>query len=125
VVCYPLLQPRIVVRIWDHVIGTTRSPSFPTTAGAFQTLHGDAGSGTTDAFVTRLNALGSELVYSTLLGATGSESGESIALDETGAAWPGGSTEAANFPTTTAAFDPTHNGGDDAFLAAALALLAT
>jgi len=46
-----------------YVTGTTSSANFPTTTGAYQTIFG----GIADAFVTKLNATGSGLVYSTYL----------------------------------------------------------
>ena len=52
--------------------GETRSTDFPTTAGAAQTTH--AG-GFSDAFVTKLNATGSGLVFSTYLGGSGQDFG--------------------------------------------------
>src|SRR5205814_1104490 len=46
--------------------GATRSPGFPTTGGAYDLSKADDGSGTrADAFVTKINATGSALVYST------------------------------------------------------------
>ena len=48
-----------------YVTGDTRSTDFPTTAGAAQTTH--AG-GSFDAYVTKLDATGSGLVFSTYLG---------------------------------------------------------
>jgi hypothetical protein len=68
---------------------------FPTTAGAFQAN----GRG---AFVTKLNPSGSGLVYSTMLGSTGT-SPSGIAVDPDGNAYVGGTTSATNFPTTTGA----------------------
>ena len=49
----------------------------PPTPGAFQTISG----GGTDTGVTKLNAAGSALVYSTLLGGSGVDIGRSIAVD--------------------------------------------
>ena len=95
-----------------YVTGRTGSPSFPTTVGAFDTTH----NGGEDAFVTKLNPAGSGLVYSTFLGGSGSEQGKGIAVDAAGAAYVTGLTGSANFPTTPGAFDPTHNGGEDAFV---------
>jgi hypothetical protein len=48
-----------------YVTGCTRSPNFPTTAGAFTTKHK---SGQTEAYVTKLTADGSGMVFSTLVG---------------------------------------------------------
>ena len=51
-----------------YVTGETRSTDFPTTAGAAQTTY----AGDFDAFVTKLDATGSGLVYSTYLGGSDS-----------------------------------------------------
>ena len=66
-----------------YVTGETTSPDFPTTAGAFaRTSHGAY-----DVFVTKLNASGSALVYSTFLGGTNVDNGERIAVDAGGRAF--------------------------------------
>jgi hypothetical protein len=83
-----------------------------TTASAFDRTLGGSG----DAFVTKLNAAGSGLAYSTFLGGTGLDSGSSIAVRH-GRAYVRGSTDSANYPTTPGAFDRTFNGGNfDAFV---------
>jgi hypothetical protein len=98
-----------------YVTGQTSSPNFPTTSGAFQTSFG----GNYDAFVTKLNATGSALVYSTYLGGNGldqSVDGLGIALDSTGSAYVAGGTTSTNFPTTPGAFQTTLAGQFDAFV---------
>ena len=80
---------------------------FPTTAGAFDTTP----NGGSDGFVTKLNAAGSALVYSTRLGGADNELPEDVAVDASGNAVVGGSTRSAEFPTTPGAFDTTQNGG--------------
>ncbi|TMG77585.1 MAG: hypothetical protein E6H80_00750 [Betaproteobacteria bacterium] len=96
------------------VTGNTESPDFPTTMGAFQSIYG----GNNDAFVTKLNPIGSGLVYSTYLGGTGGERGGGIAVDANGNAYVTGSTWSLDFPTTPGAFQPNFRGGDfDAFVA--------
>ena len=79
--------------------------------------------GSSDAFVTKLNAAGSELAYSTFLGGTNSDGGGAgfvgfggIAVDGEGSAYVTGLTLSANFPTTPGAFDTTLDGGADAFV---------
>jgi Beta-propeller repeat/Cep192 domain 4/HYDIN/CFA65/VesB-like, Ig-like domain len=94
------------------VTGSTGSPTFPTTSGAYQTTYGGGG----DAFVTELNSTGSGLVYSTLLGGSGADSGFGIAVDSSDNAYVTGSTQSANFPTITPA-QALNAGSTDAFVA--------
>lgn len=97
------------------VAGDTASTDFPVTAGAFQQTKG----GDFDVFVTKLNANGSALVFSTFLGGTAFELPSSIAIDGTDNILVVGSSGSTNFPTTSAAYDRSYNGGtSDAFLAA-------
>jgi hypothetical protein len=102
------------------------SSNFPTTAGVTQpTPVGSLYS--RDAFVTKLNADGSGLVYSTFLGGTtiyggGNTYGHGIAVDAAGHAYVTGNTDAtSNFPIKNAA-QPTPGGGHyqntDAFVTA-------
>ncbi len=96
-----------------YVAGTTGSTNFPTTPGAFQTVHRG---GFDDAFVTKVNATGTALVYSTLLGGSGSDNGGGIAVDALGNAYVAGATKSNNFPTTSGAFQPKSRGSSDAFV---------
>jgi hypothetical protein len=96
-----------------YVAGQTSSTNFPTTAGAFQTTFSG---GTWDAFVTKLNPLGSGLVYSTYLGGGGDDLGFSIALDSAGNAYVTGETSSTNFPVTPGVFQTSLAGGFDAFV---------
>jgi YD repeat-containing protein len=97
-----------------YVVGRTRSSNYPTTAGAYdQSLTG--GGSPSNAFVTKLNPAGTGLVYSTYLG-MGYEQGFGIVLDRSNQAVVVGQTSATNFPTTSGAFDTTHNGGWDGFV---------
>ncbi|SDY49856.1 SBBP repeat-containing protein [Thermoactinomyces sp. DSM 45892] len=56
------------------------------------------------------------LEYSTYLGGTSLESGEAIAIDDTGHAYVTGFTRSANFPVTPGAFQTTRMGVMDAFV---------
>ena len=118
-----------------YVAGATDSTNFPTTPGAFQTSFKE---GTNcwdqirgpwvcaDAFVTKLNAAGSALVYSTLIGGSNTETTLALALDATGNAWVTGTTVSGDFPTERAYQENFHPGGctdgtwtwdcDDAFV---------
>ncbi|MCK5291155.1 MAG: SBBP repeat-containing protein [Thermoplasmata archaeon] len=96
-----------------YVFGRTMSTDFPTTPGAFDTTY-DAGY---DAFVVKLDATGSDLIYSTFLGGFQNEFGYAIAVDSTRAAYVTGFTYSTDFPTTVDAFDTSYNGGGaDAFV---------
>jgi len=95
-----------------YVTGLTNSPDFPTAVGAFQSTR----AGGFDALVTKLNAVGSALVYSTYLGGSGDDYGLGIAVDAAGNASLTGYTNSPNFPTTPAAFQPAPGGSVDAFV---------
>jgi hypothetical protein len=128
-----------------HVIGDTTSANFPLAPGAspvpqvgqpisdpqtgflypasafFQNQPG----GGRDAFVTKLNAAGSALLYSTRFGGTGNEFGRGIAVDAvaiyvTGdtASQAGGQFQPTTFPQTppVAPFQSTLAGASDAFV---------
>src|SRR3989442_13284671 len=87
-----------------YVTGFTRTTGsgFPGTSGSpIQATN----AGGNDAFVTKLNAAGTALVYSTYLGGSGSDAGNGIAVDAAGNAYVTGDTVSPNFPTTPGAFD--------------------
>lgn len=88
-----------------HVVGTTGSTDFPTTAGAFQTTFKATQGGS--AFVTAIGAFGTSLVYSSYLGGTTSELGLGVATDSAGDAYVGGQTFSVDFPVTAGAFQTT------------------
>src|SRR5262249_5706858 len=79
--------------------------------GAYQT---SPGGGDFDAFVTKLNASGTGLIFSTYLGGNGSESGRGVAADSSGSAYVSGYTSSGNFPTTPGAYQTSYGGGVDA-----------
>jgi hypothetical protein len=97
------------------VTGQTDSPNFPTTPGAFdRTLDRRYENiPTRDAFVTRLSADGSALVYSTFLGGGDNDAGADVALGADGSAYVVGRTHSLEFPTTPGAFDRGFNSDDD------------
>lgn len=98
-----------------YVTGSTLSSDFPTTAEAFDTTH----HGKYDAFLTKLNSAGSVLAYSTFLGGSDDDRGQSIAVDIVGSAYLTGWTRSGDFPTTTGAFCTIYHGHEeeDAFVA--------
>ncbi|MEW6747294.1 MAG: hypothetical protein AB1486_31575 [Planctomycetota bacterium] len=86
------------------VTGGTASGDFPTTPGAYDRRFG----GYLDAFVAKLSADGSSLLYGTFLGAgDGSDEGRAVAVDASGAAVVVGDTD-GDVPTTPGACDPMH-----------------
>src|SRR5262249_33631539 len=99
-----------------YVLGYTESTDFPT-----QNAYQAALAGGNDAFVTRLNATGSGLIYSSYLGGSGNEGdhtgvGAGIAVDGSGDAYVTSYTSSANFPTKNA-FQTAYGGNFDAFVA--------
>ena len=74
---------------------------FPGTAGSLiQSTYGGGLFYGSDAFVTKLNAAGTALVYSTYLGGSGDDFGDGIAVDPAGNAYVTGQTSSSNFPGT-------------------------
>ena len=96
-----------------YLTGTTRSPDFPVTAGAYDTTLG----GVRDAFAAKLNASGSVLIYAIYLGGEGWDYGADIDLDSAGCVYLVGTTQSSDFPITTGAFDSTLGGDKDNFVA--------
>ncbi len=103
-----------------YVTGWTNyACNFPTTAGAYQSPPQTCTLADT-VFALKFNPAASgsaSLVYSTLVGNSGSGRGHGIAVDGTGAAYLTGTTSVPNFPTTEGgAYDTTFNGGTDLFV---------
>jgi hypothetical protein len=95
-----------------YVTGVTTSTNFPT-VNPIQATH--AG-GSSDAFISKLNAAGSGLVYSTFLGGARDDYSHQIAVDSSGNAYITGSTDSPDFPTMNA-FQTAYGGGNnDAFV---------
>jgi hypothetical protein len=94
-----------------YLTGVSTAP-FPTTAGALQTTS----PGGNDAYVIKLNPSASAVVYSTLLGGTGTDHGYGIAVDGAGHAYATGEA-AEGFPLTGDAAQSYFAGGfGDAYL---------
>jgi len=97
-----------------YVTGFTQSLDFPT-QGPFQ--HAPGASSAQNAFVAKLSADGSSLVYATYLGGSNDDFGYSIAADDTGA-YVAGSTSSPDFPLQNALTgQTTFTGSRDAFVA--------
>jgi hypothetical protein len=91
-----------------YVTGWTDSSNFPTTPGSFDTTYN--GSAFTDGFVTKLDAIARDLLYSTYLGGIGSELLLSMAVDSSGDAYVTGHTTSGEYPTTPGAFSTSKMG---------------
>ena len=94
-----------------YVTGWTASTDFPTANPIQPVFGGDVW----DAFVTKLNAAGNALVYSTYLGGADRDFGEDIAADSSGNAYVTGYTGSSNFPTASP-IQPANGGQFDAFV---------
>lgn len=93
-----------------YLTGQTYSANFPTKAPVDTSLDG-----VNDAFVMKLNASGSQLLYSTFIGGRGSnDRGWAIAVDAAGNVYFTGETNSLNFPTVNA-FQPVARGNGDGF----------
>ncbi len=95
-----------------YVTGYTTASDFPVTVGTYD----GSANGSHDVFVTKINATGTAIVYSTFLGGSNYEYGLSIALTPGNMACVAGLTCSSNFPTTAGAVDANYNDGVDAFV---------
>lgn len=96
-----------------YVTGTTMSDAFPTTANAIQPNFARPGGGAMskgDAFVSKMSADGSTLLYSTYLGGSGDDGGNGITVDNHGSAYVTGYAGSTDFPTTSGVFQPSGHG---------------
>ena len=75
-----------------------------------------ANAGTQDVVVSKLNAAGTTLLYSTYLGGTNYDDCTGIALAANDDVFITGRTNSTNFPVTAGAYDTVHNGNDDGFV---------
>jgi hypothetical protein len=104
------------------VVGETNAADFPTTPGAYQRTFNEPATDINrgwDAYVTRFDASGSQMIFSTFVGAApifdpanplsagGDESARAVVLDASDSVIVTGYTTSANFPTTAGAFDRT------------------
>jgi hypothetical protein len=91
-----------------HVTGWTWSSDFPT-QNPLQAVRG----GGIDAFVAKLNAAGTTLIYSTYLGGYDEDRGMGIAVDPRGHAYVAGDTWSEDFPVSPRVLQPVFGGGVD------------
>jgi hypothetical protein len=101
-----------------YVVGTTDSPDFPVSTGAFQAKNKGTALGASNVFITKLNAAGTALVYSTYLGGSGvtdnidppcGDNANGMALDGDGNVYVVGVTCSRDFPVTAHAYQGVNN----------------
>jgi hypothetical protein len=111
-----------------HIAGMTDSEDFPTQNAVYPTARDPRGNG----YLTKLNAAGTGLVYSTYLSGTprdvcrsrvfselvvcGGEYASGVATDAAGNAYVTGNTISADFPAPADSFQPGPNGDSDAYI---------
>jgi hypothetical protein len=97
-----------------YVAGSTLSKNFPNTTGGAQAVYGG---GYYDAFVVRLNKELTQVLQSTYLGGSGSDSALALAIHPiTGEVYVAGETKSKDFPKTDGGAQTTNGGGADTFL---------
>jgi hypothetical protein len=96
-----------------YITGLTGSIDLPTTRGAFQTAFQG---GVFDAFVMKLDASGTSVLYSSYLGGSDRDQGSGIAVDAAGRIYVAGVSRSFDFPTTVFAFQDFNAGNYDAFV---------
>ena len=90
-----------------YLAGRTSDPRFPATAGAYQSKYNGPSQPApypvppSDAFVAKLNPLGTAMVYATFLGGLADDVATAIAIDANGTAYVAGRTQSSDFPVTT------------------------
>jgi uncharacterized protein (TIGR03437 family) len=115
---------------YAYVAGSTTSPNFPVTQGAYQTTFGGASPNLDtqyaygDGFVSKISPDGSALVYSTYIGGREDDAVLGLAVDAQGSAYLAGVTRSVNFPVSEGALQSSLRGtggearypGGDAFV---------
>lgn len=92
--------------------GIVFGSGYPITTGAFDSSFGSGtGMFPMDASITKFNASGTALIYSTFLGGSGNETPHSLVSAPNGELYIYGVTSSSNFPITSGAFDNSFNGG--------------
>jgi hypothetical protein len=95
-----------------YVTGTTYSSDFPT-----QVPFQSALQGTANAFVVKIDPVGTTLIYATFLGGSNMDQGGAIAVDALGSAYVAGATASTDFPISSTAIQTALQGSYNAFVA--------
>jgi gliding motility-associated-like protein len=98
--------------------GIVNGSGYPTTTGAFQLTYGGGAPPTggglpCDMAISKFNATGDALIYSTFIGGANNEMPHSMVVDADGNLVIAGKTYSTDFPVTVGAYDESSNGGSD------------
>lgn len=89
--------------------GISFGQGYPTTPGAFESTY----QGVVDIAISKYNTTGTALLYATYLGGVDEDKPHSLIVAPGGELVMAGHSFSADYPTTTGAYDPTHNGFSD------------
>ena len=95
-----------------YVTGGTKSNGFPITMNAYQSTR----AGDTDAYLAKINAAGSGLLYSSFIGGAATDRGSGVVIDGSGIAYVAGYGASPDFPTEDP-FQAGFGGSFDGFVA--------
>ena len=104
-----------------YLTGYTNSNDFPVTSGAYDESH----AGSKEVFVSKFNTDLTDLTESTFIGGSSNDEVHSIALDGADNVYVTGYTLSADYPTTSGAYDETHNGNISVIISKLTSNLAT
>ncbi len=94
--------------------GTVFGSGYPYVTGSYSNLfNGTPAYGNTDIVLTKYNATGTSLIYSTYMGGNGTEVVTSLIVDKANNLYLYGATGSTNFPTTSGSAYPTFAGGQN------------
>ena len=98
-----------------YVYGQTTSIDFPTSIGCYDNSYAGGTFFNYDLFIAKFTNDGTGLIGCTYIGGADDETAKEIVLDANDNPVVTGNTSSVDFPTTPGCYDPTYNGGGDAF----------